>query len=184
MSEYETIPGDDGGGRTTLGLPYMQKSDIEAMARVFEQRKPERVLEYGAGASSTYWPQRYPFIKLWVAVEHQPQWAISVAEQHVPNVLVILAGNGSVETYVHPPETLVPFDMIIVDGVLREECIEASPRWLAAGGAVLLHDADRPGMEQFENTYSHFEHLTQGNTPDEQNGGMRRDGLLLMWGDE
>jgi len=183
MSVYPDIPGDENGGRTTPGLPYMQRVDIEAMAEVLEAREPARVLEYGAGASTTYWPQRYPFIKLWVAVEHQPQWAISVAEKHVPNVMVILSGNDSIETYVDPPETLVPFDMIIVDGVLRKECIEASPRWLAPGGVVLLHDADRPGMDRFEETYPHFAYLTHGHFP-AKNGGMQSDGLMMMWGDE
>ena len=183
MSEYPTIPGDEGGGRTTPGLPYMQKIDIEAMAREIEARKPCKVLEYGAGVSSTYWAKRYEFIKLWVAVEHQPQWAISVAGQRVPNVMVILSGNDAIETYVDPPETLVPFDMIIVDGVLREECIEQSHKWLAPDGVVLLHDADRPGMQQFEKTYPHFEYLTHGNTPDDD-GYMERDGVLMLWGDE
>ena len=161
----------------------MQKADIEAMARVIEEHRPERVLEYGAGASSTYWPQRYPFIKIWVAVEHQIEWALMVADQHIDNVLVILTGNNSEDTYIDPPETMVPFDMIIVDGVLREKCIEQSHHWLAPSGVVLLHDADRPGMQQFEGTYPHFEYLTRGNTPDDD-GYMQRDGLLMMWGDE
>ena len=176
MNAYPEIPGDDGGGRTTLGLPYMQKIDIEAIAEVMEARRPRKVLEYGSGASSTYWPQRYEFIKTWVAVEHQAKWALAVAEQQVQNVIVILTGNLTEESYVHPPETLVPFDMIIVDGMLREKCLELSYRWLAPGGVVLLHDADRLGMEQFEKTSPHFTYLTHGS--------MRRDGLLMMWGDE
>ena len=182
MSEYPTIPGCD-GGRETPGLPYMQQADIDAMARVIEERKPVKVLEYGAGASSTYWPQRYSFIKLWVAVEHQIEWALKVGLQHVENVLVILTGNNSEDTYIVPPESLVPFDMIIVDGVLREKCIEQSRNWLAPDGVVLLHDADRPGVQQFEKTYPHFEYLTRGNTPDDD-GYMQRDGVLMLWGDE
>lgn len=180
---YALIPGDEGGGRTTEGLPYMQKSDIEAMAKEIETRRPKKVLEYGSGASSLYWPQRYKFIELWLAVEHQADWALHVASKQIPGVLVQLAVDNQVESYVHPPKQLAPFDMIIVDGVFRGKCITLSHNWLSTGGVVLLHDADRPEMQQFESVYPHFKRLTCGNTPDDD-GFMKRDGLLMMWGDK
>ena len=164
-------------------LPYMQQADIEAMARVLEERKPAKVLEYGAGTSSLYWPQRYAFIKLWMAIEHDLDWAIYLAGQSPDNLMVICIMTEPIETYVVPPQGYAPFDMIIIDGLHRVECIEASPQYLAPDGAVLLHDADRLEYRDALNIYPHCQFLTHGNTPDEA-GEMTRDGLALMWGDE
>ena len=165
------------------GLPYMQQADIDAMAIVLEQRKPARVLEYGAGVSSLYWPKRYPFIKVWVAIEHNPDWAFTVANQAPDNLSVVCVMDNEIASYVIPPLGYVPFDLIVVDGIFRVECVKASPQYLAPGGAVLLHDADRLAYGEVLDVYPHYQRLTHGNTPDEW-GGMKRDGLLLMWGDE
>jgi len=177
------LPEVTDSGRVVLGLPFMQMIDIQAMAKVIEEIHPKRVLEYGSGASTLYWAQRYDYIELWLAVEHQAEWALWVAEKNIPNVRVQLAIINTVESYVHPPKPFAPFDIIIVDGVFRGKCIELSHYWLAPGGVVLLHDADRPEMGVFESAYPHFEHLTRGNTPD-GNGNMKRDGVLKLWGDE
>ena len=179
---YPDVIGDMNGGRSTIGLPFMQKVDIEAMAHEMETRRPTKVLEYGAGASSLYWTQRYAdFIEVWIAVEHQLGWAMKIGGKGIPSLSVILVFENDWHTYTQPPNSFAPFDMIIVDGVFRGRCIWESHKYLAPNGVVFLHDADRPEMEQFESVYPHFKHLTRGNSPD-GNGYMKRDGLLMMWG--
>ena len=176
---------DDGnsGGRKTNGLPFMQQTDIDAMATVIEEIRPTKVLEYGAGASSLYWPNRYSFIKLWVAVEHQLDWALRVTSQErVESLQVILVFDNEWTSYTQPPKGMAPFDLIIVDGVFRKRCIEEAHKYLSPGGVVLVHDASRKDFQGLETLFPHSEMLTVGNTPDEE-GYMQRDGLLKLWGD-
>ena len=176
---------DDGnsGGRKINGLPFMQQIDIDAMAKVIEEIRPERVLEYGAGVSSLYWPQRYPFIKIWIAMEHQLDWALQIAGNGVEALNVVLVFDGKWETYTQPPNGLAPFNLIIVDGVFRRKCIEEAHKYLASDGVVLVHDASRKDFVGLETIFPHSEMLTAGNTPDDE-GYMKRDGLLKLWGVE
>ena len=165
-------------------IPYMQRVDIDAMAKLLNERKPEKVLEYGAGASTIYWPKRCQFIKLWVAIEHDQEWASTVIEQtllaKLPYIVCVM--DEQMQSYVNPPAEFVPFDLIVVDGIHRIECVRESEKYLLPGGVVLLHDADRLEYKLVLDMYPHHEFLTHGNTPDGK-GGMKRDGLLLMWGD-
>lgn len=164
--------------------PYMQRSDVEAISTTIEQLRPKKVLEYGAGGSSVYFPSVFPFIGVWLAIEDQAIWASEVMSQAgEKSALVIYAVHDADKNYVTAPDKYKPFDLIIIDGLKRMECLEHSKELIAPGGLVLLHDADRKSYKEATKIYPHWKRLTNGNTPDGF-GYMKRDGILMMWGDE
>jgi len=48
---------------------------------------------------------------------------------------------------VHAPDDIGPFDVVLVDGVLRNECLKHVKNIVKPGGRVFLHDAQRDWYE-------------------------------------
>jgi SAM-dependent methyltransferase len=98
-----------------------------------------RVLEFGAGGGTLWWAGRVREI---VAVEHHAQWAKQVASSCSARVLEV--GDASAADYTAGVAPLAPFDVVVVDGLFRNECLALAPSLLAPGGVVVLDDAQRP----------------------------------------
>jgi len=115
-----------------------------AIALLSERVKPTwRVLEFGAGMGTIWWTTRAGEV---VAVEHDRLWAKRVASQCDARLLV--AGDESPSTYLAPVSQLDGvFDMVVVDGIFRNECIEAALGLLGESGVVILDDAQRKEYE-------------------------------------
>ena len=106
----------------------------------------DRMLEFGSGRSTLWFARRVASL---VSVEHDPRWYervdASLKEQHLENVTYLKKSiQGSPAEY-----TLVPqkfenntLDIILVDGRLRDECINASLPKLKPGGLLVLDNAD------------------------------------------
>jgi len=110
-----------------------------AIALLSERVKPTwRVLEFGAGMGTIWWTTRVAEV---VAVEHAPLWAKRVASQCGARLLV--AGNETPTTYLAPVSQLRGFDLVVVDGIFRNECIQAALGLLDESGVVILDDAQR-----------------------------------------
>jgi len=156
----------------------MQAQDIAAMNHLFEEQKPAQVLEFGAGGSTVYWPTKYGFIERWVAVEHSSDVVQALSGKTASSVRVTFVSLDDFST----PDVEGKFDLIIVDGHDRLGCMEAARGFLAPGGVVVLHDAQRVGYQTAWQWYDHAETLTEGRVPDER-GGFKRDGLVMFWND-
>lgn len=94
------------------------------------------VLEFGSGASSSWWADRSNSVK---AVEHDRDWFDSVRRTQKPNLNVVLAEDESAYLGAFAGGT---FDVIVIDGVHRQRCAEIVPQALADGGLVILDNAD------------------------------------------
>ena len=137
-------------------MPYMKYKEVEFFTEILHSLKPKRILEYGCGFSTAYFTQILPKDIEWVSIEHNQEWFDAVKES--------LAGNTKVElhfvkpevsswtsggtysdfkSYVDYPEKLGKFDLILVDGVAREACIQKSHSLLNDGGIVVVHDCNR-----------------------------------------
>lgn len=131
-------------------LPMMNGPEIDAMRVLLSQRAPKRVLEWGSGGSTVYWPTHYPDIE-WVAVEHDPGWASSVKAKAPANAKVL---HRTFPEYWRLDEGM--FDLIIVDGRERVRCLDVARSYLNPGGVVVLHDASRrryaPGLAYYRTT--------------------------------
>lgn len=133
---------------------------------LFYAAHPRRVLEFGAGGSTVRWSAKSA---LWMTIEHHPEWAQAVREQ--TSALVCKVGGRSADDYL--AAVVGEFDLIFVDGLYRVECVQQSPKWLAYGGIVVLHDASRVEYRAAWDTYPHIVHLTKGNG--------KANGLAVMW---
>jgi len=150
--------------------PMMDQPEIEALCRLLAERKPKRVLEWGAGGSTLYWPAEFPEIE-WESVEHNPEYAAAIQDRLPPNVSL---HRLDFPAYYQLPEDFGRFDLIIVDGRQRVRCLDAARGLLAPGGAVVLHDA---GRERYEPGKRYYRTLTVLSPP---KAGKDPRGLLLL----
>lgn len=97
-----------------------------------------RVLEFGAGMGTLWWTERVLEV---VAVEHDVVWATQVSTQC--KARVERTDGNSADAYVRPVLGSGPYDVIIVDGLYRNECLAAAPDLLSAAGVIVLDDAQR-----------------------------------------
>jgi hypothetical protein len=126
--------------------PRMNRGEVEALTALIEKRQPGRVLEWGGGGSTLYWPARFPEVE-WVTIEHDQGWYDGLRARITENVTLL---HLEVPDYCDVTATAVGrFDLIIVDGRERVRCLSNARNLLNAGGAVVLHDSSqrrwRPG---------------------------------------
>jgi len=146
--------------RTTSMLPMMGDREIRIVEKALLDANgtPLRVLEWGCGGSTVYFPRmlaRHGIEYSWVSLEYKREWYLAVSEQvkEDPNVRLVLfevVGEDPwsracrMDEYVSFPATLgTEFDVILVDGRKRRRCLLEVKSLLAPGGVVFLHDAQR-----------------------------------------
>jgi len=130
------------------------------------------VLEYGSGYS-TLWLAEH--CKSVTSIENNPAWAESVKhclnERFIHNSQVFLHEDPA--SYVEAVnESEMLYDCVIVDGVMRNECLAAALKHLKPGGIVIFDNANQATCG-FDSTpsflllfgYEHYSYL-QPNHPD------------------
>ena len=155
--------------------PYMPQQEIAVMDFVFHAMKLSCwVLEFGAGGSTLRWGQ---VVNNWLSIEHNRDWFDRVTESY-GTIPIALVSDNDFDAYSAPArfENVnygTKWDVILVDGLYRVECVKKSPQWLAQDGIVILHDASRPEYAEALRVYPHTLHLTRGNG--------KANGLAVMW---
>jgi predicted O-methyltransferase YrrM len=152
------------------GRPFMKYREVMIFEEIHVALRPRRVLEWGAGSSTLYFPARMPFLERWLAVEHDEAWAKRVADgNRDPRVEVRFVrpnrtpwtdpeGDGAVDDlldYLAAPATEAPFDLVVIDGRARRVCLERAYDLVTPEGAVILHDANREHYLVPANRYPH-----------------------------
>jgi precorrin-6B methylase 2 len=105
------------------------------------------VFEFGAGNSTFYYAKR---VKQLYSVEHNKEWFHKIAAKKPANATLHYKqlDHNYTETI---QEIDTPFDVVIIDGRKRVECIEKSIDCLAENGIIVLDDSERreyyPGIE-------------------------------------
>jgi hypothetical protein len=97
-----------------------------------------RVLEFGAGMGTLWWSGR---VREVVAIEHDDAWATQVSTQCSARLL--RADGDSAVAYVQQALGSGPYEIVIVDGLHRNECLAVAPGLLTASGVIVLDDAQR-----------------------------------------
>ena len=112
------------------------------LVRWMEARKLRRILEWGSGAS-TLWLAK--MCRELLSVEHDPDWHGRVlAQLRSTNLSVDLRLCIQKQDYVQTAVAdlmATPPDLVLVDGIWREECLQAVTGWLDTGTTILLHDS-------------------------------------------
>ncbi|MEM7003361.1 MAG: class I SAM-dependent methyltransferase [Pseudomonadota bacterium] len=114
-----------------------------AMLHLLNQRLngQMRVFEYGCGASTLYFAARVGQV---ISVEHNAEWASAVATEFARLGNVTLTQQTDQEQYIQHIREHAPFDVVLIDGLSREDCLPVALQCLTDKGVVLLDDSQRP----------------------------------------
>jgi hypothetical protein len=94
----------------------------------------KRVFEYGSGQSTLWWAER---CKELTSVEHDRKFFDGMNSRGQINARYICA--ECMRDYVQRLNT--PQDVIVIDGVDREECAKRALQFLAGGGMIILDNS-------------------------------------------
>lgn len=129
----------DRAARDTAGNPIPWFT-YPAIAFLSARVRPQwKVLEFGAGMGTIWWSSRVAEAK---AIEHDESWANLVARQCTARLDHVT--NSSPEEYISPAFGAGPYDVVIVDGIFRRECLGAALDLVTDAGVIILDDAQRP----------------------------------------
>lgn len=126
-------------------LPWM----VYPMISFLEPRlKPDfEVFEYGCGNSTLWWSKRVNRI---VACEHDRRWMEDVQQSAESNIFLRhrdLGNNYAACIREHEER----FDIVLVDGRERVDCMKNAMSALTAGGVIILDNSEveeyRPGID-------------------------------------
>ncbi|MCK1325058.1 MULTISPECIES: hypothetical protein [unclassified Bradyrhizobium] len=133
-------------GATTLGR-LLLKSFVKrpwlvtkAWPRIEERATGARIFEYGAGMSTLWFSERAAEL---VSVESNLQWAARInaalAERGKPPI-VLLEDPEAYAGFIN--SCADPFDILLVDGIVRRKCVEQGIPHLKKGGLLVLDNTD------------------------------------------
>lgn len=156
-----TMTSWDSNNSHTPDPPFMDTNEIEAIKRclaLFD--KPIDVLEWGSGNSTLFFSAFLKDGSTWLALEHNEQWykeietKIKAFSSSIAAIKYIPADrpfeeltDGDYATFrsyiLFPIKLKKTYDVIIVDGRARVECLAVGWELLKENGVMILHDAQR-----------------------------------------
>jgi precorrin-6B methylase 2 len=120
-------------------IPWVTYSFIHFVG---QRLKPDfTVFEFGSGNSTLYYGARVSKV---TAIEHETGWHSQISKQVPANVqveLVALDTNGNYAGFASSRDE--KYDLIIVDGRDRVNCVKRSVQALSARGVLVLDDSER-----------------------------------------
>ncbi len=144
--------------RMRIPLPMMRYREINIINEVIAHTDPKRVLEWGCGYSTLYYPKMLGDGGSWLSVDHNQHWVEKI-ERRNENPIVSIhyvepenpewtdefrdGGYSDLTGYIEFPTDRGKFDLILVDGRARKECLIKAKELVAENGIVILHDANR-----------------------------------------
>jgi hypothetical protein len=113
---------------TYPAIEYLTQLNLQAMT----------VLEWGLGNSTLFFSKRCFHI---TSIEHDPVWFDKIRIQLPKNVDAKLLDEKDYVNY--PLELNKEFDLIIVDGILRKDCLDLAIKILKKTGIIIFDNSDR-----------------------------------------
>lgn len=98
------------------------------------------VLEFGSGNSTLFLAKK---VKKVTALEHDDGWFQNILAKKTSNIEIKFVSAGRAKDYLQPLVENEKFDVIIIDGLFRNECIKASLKNLSEVGVIILDDSER-----------------------------------------
>ena len=123
-------------------LPWMNYACIDFLGSFIAQRRV-RVFEWGSGCSTIFFAEHAQLVR---AVEDNKSWfdEITRITQGIGNIDLLY--RSSKDEYVRAIEGL--FDVIIVDGSHRPDCLEIACRHLNNYGLIVLDNSDDSNLDE------------------------------------
>lgn len=120
-------------------LPWVTHSFIDFISD--RLNKNMDIFEYGSGYSTFFYSKK---VKSVTSVEHAREWHDKLKNKLPKNINLIYQESVSDATYcMLAASSGKKFDMIIVDGFFRVNCIKNSYKALEDDGVVILDDSER-----------------------------------------
>jgi hypothetical protein len=117
-------------------IPWFTYPAIDYLKQLDWREKT--VFEYGSGNSSAFFAKR---VKHLTSVEHDIKWFEQNKKQLLKNQTITFADKPT--EYIHAIEnTKTTFDLIIVDGIHRPECVKIALKYLKTNGCLVFDNAD------------------------------------------
>jgi len=98
------------------------------------------ILEFGSGNSTLFLAERVNKV---TSLEHDDGWFQNILGKRISNVEIKFVSSLTVKDYLQPLGEVEKFDVIIIDGLFRNECIKASIKHLSEVGVMILDDSER-----------------------------------------
>lgn len=99
------------------------------------------IFEFGSGNSTKYFAKRVGRVK---SVEHSINWYKKLKDEIPQNVELIYSESQKPEYYVETiKDKSFKYDIIIIDGISRNECCKISTEFLSETGVIILDDSER-----------------------------------------
>lgn len=120
-------------------LPWFTYSAIEFIqTRLSENLK---IFEFGSGNSTIFFSER---VSLVYAAEHDKNWLNKLKNYESEKLKLFYTNSDTPEQYIKPLiDSDSKFDIIIVDGLYRSNCIKNSLEFLTEEGIIILDDSER-----------------------------------------
>ncbi|HWW59175.1 MAG TPA: class I SAM-dependent methyltransferase [Sphingopyxis sp.] len=125
-----------------LGLPWWNVAATREIEAYLRAHPNARVFEYGAGASTAWLAHRAGSV---VSVEHHAEWhRLLMTKVGGLGNTRLLHREFDNDAYVGAiAEAEGSFDLIVIDGRLRTDCLDRALPHLKRGGIVLFDDSGR-----------------------------------------
>jgi len=99
----------------------------------------KNIFEYGCGNSSIFWARLANSV---ISVETDPQWFENINSLKPYNLTIHL--EVLQDSYVNSiQKNNILYDLVIIDGVYRHECVRKSIQYLAMDGLLILDNSER-----------------------------------------
>lgn len=137
FNSYDKKQSIDGN---SLPIPWFTYSSIFFLDERLNNNL--KVFEYGSGNSTLWFSDRVNFIN---SIEHDNHWYKTVTKSlKRSNVKVIYVPLSDVTKYINScNQTNLKYDIIIIDGRHRVECIKSSIESLSITGIIILDNSNR-----------------------------------------
>ena len=120
-------------------LPWMNYAVIAFLER--RLNKTLSVFEYGSGYSTLFYARR---VRSVISVEYDQAWIASIGPRLPPNASVLFVPDDVDGDYCRAiARSGDSFDVVVVDGKDRENCVKQSMQALSSRGVIVLDDSQR-----------------------------------------
>lgn len=120
-------------------LPWMNYAVIAFLER--RLNKNLSVFEYGSGYSTLFYARR---VRNVISVEYDQAWIASIGPRLPPNASVLFVPDDVDGDYCRAiARSGDSFDVVVVDGKDRENCVKQSMQALSSRGVIVLDDSQR-----------------------------------------
>lgn len=127
---------------TGLLFPWLVESFLDELKTW--DLKNKKLFEYGLGSGSVWWSNK---CKEYYGVDNNYEWFEAVKKNIKRSNSVAINVRYDKNTYVEYIHFNAPYDIIIIDGIYREECVPVALECLKKGGCLIYDNYMQPSVE-------------------------------------